>query len=140
MPECPICIENKSHRSILHMECRHDICIDCASKWLPIHSSCPLCRQMNECFSLSTRSKKKAAALLFVVRAYVDSIDFNNFHIEEFVEFVDSFILPHHHCWYRPRMIVFIRQLQLVVSKHSMDMSRYLNKKQKEVLIQFLRV
>jgi len=140
MPECPVCLENKCRSSFLPMECRHAICIECASKWLPIHSSCPLCRQVSECFSLSTRSKHKAAALLFVLRAYVDTIDFNNFIVNDFVEFIQSFVLPHRHCWYRPRMIVFVRQLQVIVTKHCKEMSRCLNKEQKEVLIQFLRV
>jgi hypothetical protein len=140
MPECPVCLQTKCHRSLLKMPCHHYICMDCASKWLPSHPSCPLCREKNDCFSLSTRSKTKASALLVILQIYINDVDFDNFIVEDFIDFLATFIIPFRHYWYRPRMRVLMLQLQKVVEKNIDAMSQSLNVEQKSTLLHFLRI
>ena len=81
-----------------------------------------------------------ASALLMVLQIYISDVDFDNFIVEDFVDFLATFILPFRHYWYRPRMRVLMLQLQKVVEKNIDAMSQSLNVEQKSTLVHFLRI
>ena len=124
MPECPVCLENKGHRSMLKMPCQHGLCFECASNWLPQHGICPLCRGKNECYSLGTRSKSKANALLFVLRLYLQEMtsstvaheenDEDEF-LKDFIEVLELLILPYRHLWYRPQLNIYVKMIHKIL-------------------------
>jgi len=81
-----------------------------------------------------------ASALLMVLQIYISDVDFDNFIVEDFVDFLATFILPFRHYWYRPRMRVLMLQLQHVVEKNVEAISKNLNKEQQSTLLHFLRI
>jgi len=149
MPECPVCLENKSHRSMLKMPCQHGLCFHCASSWLPKHGHCPLCRGKNECYSLGTRSKSKANALLMVLNLYLqemasrvtmDENEEDEF-LQDFIEVLELLILPYHHLWYRPQLNIYVKMIHKIVVNKIDKLRRLLvnHPQQIQTLYHFLR-
>ena len=51
--ECPICLEVQC-KKVKRTLCKHDFCIDCITRWLSTHKTCPIC--MADIQMLSTTS------------------------------------------------------------------------------------
>lgn len=127
--ECPICME-RTGKNVVKLECGHAFCFACASRWVPTHFTCPLCRQESTYFSRATRSKKNADQTL---RELTISIEVTSFYAVRFPALeiplmaliVDKYILQKKHLWYRPGMFTVIKALKANTRELMMETDLY---------------
>jgi hypothetical protein len=109
--ECPICYERLTKKKIT-LECKHQLCFDCAVKWIPHQESCPMCRTTSSYFSRTTRSLEKSVSIYNSLYDHFTDLLYilNRFPIGNEVEIFiyacifDFHIIQNKDVWYRPNM------------------------------------
>lgn len=129
---CPICLNNKSSRYMITLECHHKICIQCSIEWLIKNPTCPLCRKDTIHFCRQTRSYYKAIQLYesttetwnilfecldglqrFVGRLNESRNEVLFSFLKVFISFIEHYFLKseNYSLWYRPEMKQFKKSI-----------------------------
>lgn len=131
--QCPICFESSSCAKQIRLECAHCLCRDCAQTWLPKHLSCPLCRRTSERYNKPTRSQTRSRQLLESLHHFHEMIYdevgctfgycfWNDMLL--FGDYVQVFFLTHKDLWYRPEMMVEVKEFVTMVREKRVILER----------------
>lgn len=135
---CPICLDDKTKNKTITLECKHNLCIDCARKWLIEKSSCPMCRNISDYFYKNTRSQRKANNILFFMELEIVYARINN--LEEWCEYMDFYILKNRHIWYKPTMNNILKKILYPIQENIPLNASNKNKKIIQNLIQLSKI
>ncbi len=121
--ECPICLNKKSSKFLVELECHHKLCHSCATHWLLKTPTCPYCRRKSLYFCKDTRSRSQANVLVqeashlwkYIRRTYGNTIP-----SDIFFEFIRYFFLQENNrwIWYRPHLVRFKKQFKNICRVH----------------------
>lgn len=140
--ECPICLNKKSMKFLVELECHHKLCHTCAVEWLLKNPTCPCCRQTTKYFCKSTRSRLQARALVQDASSIWTQIRMlygTAVPTDVFFEYIRYFFLqsPNRGLWYRPHLIRFKKQFMTICRSHPTN--DHLAPHNKKILDEFLQ-
>lgn len=121
--DCPVCLNKKSSRFLIELECHHKLCLSCAQSWLIKHPTCPCCRARTFYFMKSTRSLYHAHVTIRqadylwndMMQTYQGYVPINMF-----MNFIDTFFNSEENrtVWYRAPLIEYKKNFKLICLNH----------------------
>lgn len=110
--DCPICLNKKSSKFLVELECHHKLCHSCAYSWLIKNPTCPCCRQKSWYFIKHTRSLATARTLVHDSQTMwreIRTIYQHDIPCDVFLEYIRYFFLldKHKDIWYRPQLVAW---------------------------------